>query len=171
MGLANVWFRIGEVSALPFAAGSFSIVTSRYAFHHFPEPARALKEMLRVGRPGARIAVMDMVASDDPARAARFNRMETLRDPSHVAALTLPALRQLFLDAGLPEPSIAHHQMQVELGAVMSASFPDPGDALRVRDMIVASIADDAMGVRTRVEGDKTLFSYPITLLVSAIPR
>ena len=168
--LANVSFCIGDVNALPFADESFSVVTSRYAFHHFPEPMRVLREMVRVCGPNGRVAVMDMVASDDPARAERFNRMERLRDPSHVAGLTLASLRQCFLDAGLPEPAIAHYRMPVELEGLLSASFPNPGDEERVREMIIASVADDAMGVHTRARGGKVYFSYSIALLVSTMP-
>lgn len=167
--LANAAFRVGDVSTLPFAQASFSVVTSRYAFHHFPDPARVLREMVRVCRPGGRVAVMDMVASDDAARAERFNHMERLRDPSHVAALTLASLRQCFLDAGLAEPEVAHYEMPVELDALLNASFPNAGDRERVRDMVVASIPDDAMGVRTRTRDQRVVFSYPIALLVATV--
>src|SRR5436853_3352347 len=38
-GLANVTLDHGDVTSLPYADGRFSIVVSRFAFHHFPEPA------------------------------------------------------------------------------------------------------------------------------------
>ena len=167
--LGNTSFVVGDVNALPFAESSFSIVTSRYAFHHFQEPQRVLLEMVRVGKPGGRIAVMDMMASDDPAKAERFNRMEKLRDPSHVGALTLAALRQTFHDAGLPEPTVAPYRMPVELESLLDASFPNPGDREAVREMVLASLAGDAMGVQTRRKADRVYFSYPIALLVSEL--
>jgi ubiquinone/menaquinone biosynthesis C-methylase UbiE len=169
--LNNTSFSVGDVSALPFDTGQFSIVTSRYAFHHFPDPARVLLEMVRVCKPGGRIAVMDMVASDDPEKADRFNRMEKLRDPSHVAALTLSALVQTFQDAGLPTPAIAHYKMPIELEGLLNASFPNLGDRELVREMVVSSLAGDAMGVQTRRKGDKVYFSYPIAILVATPPK
>ena len=167
--LGNTSFVVGDVNALPFAESSFSIVTSRYAFHHFQDPLRVLLEMVRVGKPGGRIAVMDMMASDDPAKAERFNRMEKLRDPSHVGALTLAALRQTFHDAGLPEPTVAPYRMPVELESLLDASFPNPGDREAVREMVLASLAGDAMGVQTQRKADRVYFSYPIALLVSEL--
>ena len=166
-GLSNATFQVGDVSTLPFAQASFSVVTSRYAFHHLADPVRVLREMVRVCRPDGRVAVMDMIASDDVEKSERFNRMERLRDPSHVEALTLAALRQCILDAGLPEPCVVHHKMDVELGAVLNASFPDEDDRERVREMVVASLADDSMGIQTRLRGNKVFFSYPIALLVT----
>jgi len=168
--LGNATFGVGDVNSLPFAAASFSIATSRYAFHHFEDPMRVLKEMVRVCKPGGRVAVMDMIASDDPARAARFNRMEKLRDPSHVAGLTLSALARCFHGAGLPEPAITHYKMPVELEGLLDASFPNPGDREVVRELVLASLIDDGMGVGTRRKAEKVYFSYPIALLVSARP-
>src|SRR5215467_9411991 len=43
--LSNVAWRQGDVLPLPWPDGSFSIVTSRFAFHHFLEPAAVLAEM------------------------------------------------------------------------------------------------------------------------------
>jgi SAM-dependent methyltransferase len=46
--LTNVTWRLGDVLPLPFTDGTFTLVTARYAFHHFPEPAAVLTEMTRV---------------------------------------------------------------------------------------------------------------------------
>lgn len=168
-GLANTSFRVGDVNALPYASASFSVVTSRYAFHHFAQPARVLGEMVRVCRPNGRVAVMDMIGPEDAGESERFNRMEKLRDPSHVRAPTLASLRQCFRDAGLSDPSIAHRKMTVELEAVLNASFPNEGDKERVREMIVASLDGDSMGTQTHLRGEKVIFSYPIALLVATV--
>src|SRR5437870_101329 len=38
-GLSNVAWRQGDVYSLPFEDGSFTIVTTRFSFHHFLDPA------------------------------------------------------------------------------------------------------------------------------------
>src|SRR5262249_42843949 len=80
-GLGNVTLDQGEATPLPYADASFSVVVSRFAFHHFPDPRAVLREMRRVCRPGGRIVVCDLTASGDPAKAAAFHRIEMLRDP------------------------------------------------------------------------------------------
>ncbi len=95
-GIANVAWREGDVTSLPWPEASFTIVLTRFAVHHFPDPAAVLREMLRVCAPGGRIVVVDTCASADPAKAAAFNRLEKLRDPSHVRALPLAELKGLF---------------------------------------------------------------------------
>src|SRR5262245_8675912 len=104
-GLANVTFDQGNVLPLPYADATFSIVVSRFAFHHFQDSAAVFGEMRRVCRPGGRVVVCDLTASDDPAKAANFHRIEMLRDPSHARALTLEELGALFTSNGLPAPT------------------------------------------------------------------
>ena len=45
-----------DISALPFEDGTFTAVSCRLGFHLFPDMQLALKEMLRVLKPGGRIA-------------------------------------------------------------------------------------------------------------------
>jgi ubiquinone/menaquinone biosynthesis C-methylase UbiE len=55
--LGNLCFARGDAERLPFAAGSFDRVVSLFALLHFSNPEKALAEMVRVLRPGARIVV------------------------------------------------------------------------------------------------------------------
>ena len=122
--IANVEWHRGDVYALPFADGTFDIVSCRYAFHHLQEPARAFAEMVRVARPGGRIVLCDAVASDDPAKAAAFNAMERHRDPSTVEFRTLAFLQRLFAEAGLPEPRLSFYGVPAERDRLDAMSFP-----------------------------------------------
>ncbi len=163
----NIEWHVGDVTKLPFADRTFSVVTSRYAFHHFEHPGAVLAEMVRVCEPGGTIAVMDLCVSSDPARAKNLNRMERLRDPSHVRALTLTELSALFDQAGLPEPSPTFCAMTVRLDHLLKASFPNPGDAQEVEKLVRDSLEDDSLGARTRMEKGHLVFSYPIAILAA----
>jgi len=98
-GLTNVTWHIGDVSPLPFADASFSLVFTRYSFHHFLDPRAVLAEMVRVCTPGGRIVVVDVFTSN-PEQAEAYNRMEKLRDPSHVRSLGLEELTGLLAQVG-----------------------------------------------------------------------
>ncbi len=56
---ANLRFEVGDVYALQFAAGSFDLVYVHQVLQHLGDPVAALREMLRVLRPGGRVAVRD----------------------------------------------------------------------------------------------------------------
>ena len=165
LALTNVDWHIGNVLPLPFPDRSFSVVVSRFAFHHFPDPLAVLREMARVAT--RRIVVADMAASDDPKRAAALNRMEKLRDPSHTRALTLAKLRGLFADVGLPAPRETYYDVRGELEGLLATSFPAAGDEPVIRKMFADSLADDGLGMKTRQKGDKILLSYPIAVLAA----
>ena len=49
----------GDSEHLPFAAGSFDVVTCANSFHHYPHQDRAVAEMHRVLRPGGRLMLID----------------------------------------------------------------------------------------------------------------
>ncbi len=166
-GLANVTWQVGDVTPLPFAEASFSVVTARYAFHHFLDPELALREMKRVCRPGGRVAVIDVMASPVPEQARTFNRMEKLRDPSHVRALTLAELRALFCRHGLAVVQEAFYRLEFEVEAVLKGFFSCQGDAEIVRQMFVDSLADNALGLDSRRENGGIRFAYPIAVLVA----
>src|SRR5262245_36161979 len=138
-GLTNVTWQLGDIVPLPFPDASFTIVTSRFAFHHFLVPCAVLREMKRVCGPGGRVLVADTDASDDPVKAAEFNRMEKLRDPSHVRAMPRAELQALFAGAGLPSPKWTPTRLEGDLEGLLARSFPLPGDADKIRALFSAS--------------------------------
>jgi SAM-dependent methyltransferase len=169
--LENVTFTVGDVQPLPYGSGAFSLVVSRFAFHHFPDPGAVLREMVRVCAPDGRVVVADAAVSPDPARAAAYNRMERLRDPSHARALSLAELAGLFERAGLPAPVVTRCELRAEVESLLSRSFPAPGDADRIRALFEASLADDAMGVGAHRVDRAIHFAFPVAILVATRGR
>lgn len=164
-GLANVTWDQGDVTKLPYPDGSFSIVSSRFVFHHLEQPLIVLREMSRVCRPGGRIVVADMAPS--PEKADALNAEERLRDPSHVRAMPEEELHGLFAQAGLPESEIGHYRVECELDDLLSRSFPNSGDEQRIRKMFYDSLPGNTMDLNTRIEGGKIFYSFPVAVLVA----
>jgi SAM-dependent methyltransferase len=169
-GVANVEWRLGDVYVLPFADGSFDIVTCRFAFHHLREPARAFSEMRRVCRPGGRIVLCDGIASDDPEKAAAFNRMEKHRDPSTIEFRPLGWHLALFQSTGLPAPATHFYQVPAERERLIAASFPANDDRALLRRMIDEAVEGDRMGLVARRDRDTVKFAYPAAILVAEKP-
>ena len=95
-GIENVAFVDGDIYALPFGAAGFDLVVTSRTVHHIRRPELALAELTRVAKPGGRLLVVDALASVDPLAAAAHNRIECLRDPSHVRVLSDQDFRGLF---------------------------------------------------------------------------
>jgi ubiquinone/menaquinone biosynthesis C-methylase UbiE len=166
-GIANVAWQEGDVAALPWVDASFTVVVTRFAVHHFPDPSAVLREMVRVCAPGGRVVVADTCASADPAKAAEFNRLETLRDPSHVRALPLAELRGLFRAAGLPDPQVTFSELRDEVKNLLARSFPNPGDGDKITAIFAASAEDERLGIPVRREGDRLEYAYPVAILAT----
>lgn len=49
----------GDSEHLPFADGSFDVVTCSHSFHHYPHQPVVVREMRRVLRPGGRLMLID----------------------------------------------------------------------------------------------------------------
>src|SRR6266542_285831 len=58
-GRSNVDFVVGDVHALGLAADRFDVVHAHQVLQHVADPVAALREMLRVCRPGGTVAVRD----------------------------------------------------------------------------------------------------------------
>jgi SAM-dependent methyltransferase len=169
LSLTNVDWHVGNVLPLPFPDRSFSVVVSRFAFHHFPDPLAVIREMARVATRPGKIVVADIAASDDPRRADALNRMERLRDPSHTRALPLAEMRALFAAVGAPTPRETYYDVRADLDGLLATSFPAPGDEAKIRRMFVDSIADDGLGMKTKLKGERVLLSYPIAIFAAAL--
>ncbi|HET7871729.1 MAG TPA: methyltransferase domain-containing protein [Terriglobales bacterium] len=167
-GLSNMSWDQGDVTRLPYPDASFSIVSSRFAFHHFEDPLAVLKEKKRVCKPGGRVVVADMAPAPDKADA--LNAEERLRDPSHVRAMPEQELRGLFAKAALPEPKIGRYRVECELEDLLSRSFPNPGDDDRIRKLFADSITGNTLDLNTRIENGKIHYSFPVTVLVATRP-
>jgi ubiquinone/menaquinone biosynthesis C-methylase UbiE len=163
--LSNLSWQPGDVYSLPSPDAQFSIVSSRFAFHHLQDPLAALKEMKRVCKPSGRVVVADM--SPLPEKAAALNAAEKLRDPSHVRALPIGELRDLFQRVGLASPQINNYRMEGELEDLLARSFPNRGDADRLRKIFADSIPADALDLNTRQENGKIYYSFPVAVLVA----
>jgi ubiquinone/menaquinone biosynthesis C-methylase UbiE len=166
-GLANVSWEQGDVGSLPYADGAFDIVVTRFSMHHFRDPLLVLREMVRVCAPGGRVVVVDMHASEDAAKAAEWNRLEKLRDPSHVRCLALTELRSLFGAAGLPAPQASFYELRDEVRNLLRRSFPNPGDDVKIIEMFAASAEDDRLGIPVRRDGDRIDYAYPVAILAA----
>jgi ubiquinone/menaquinone biosynthesis C-methylase UbiE len=163
--LRNVTWQQGDVMALPYPDAHFSIVSSRFAFHHLLDPLAALQEMKRVCKPRGRIVVADMAPAFE--KAAALNAEERLRDPSHVRAMPLAELRDLFAQARLQAPRVESYRLEGELEDLLSRSFPNQGDADRIRKIFADSVENDTLDLATRRKNGKIFYGFPVVVLVA----
>lgn len=162
LGLANLTWDIGTVSPLPYPSDFFDVVISRYAFHHFLEPKKILKEMIRVCQPGGMILIADVALPAD--KIEPYNRLEKLRDPSHTHALSYEEWEGLLRDSGLRNLKRSGYRFEMELEKQLAASFPHPDDEKKIREIVRNDIEVNELGIDAHLVGEQVYFSYPIAI-------
>jgi SAM-dependent methyltransferase len=114
----GVEWRLGVAESLPFPDGCFDAVVSQFGLMFFDDPAEALRQTLRVLKPGGRLAfgVWDSLESI-PAYADEVALMERLAGTAAADALRAPFalgnrhdLETLFVGAGVEAVEISTHR-------------------------------------------------------------
>lgn len=163
--LNNIRWDTSDISNnLSYQTGSFSIVVSRYSFHHLLNQLSVLNEMNRVCNVGGQIVVIDPTPPQD--KAEMYNYVEKLRDPSHVKALTISEFEDLFKKARIPILRKGFYRMIIELEDQLQTSFPNPDDVDKIRQLFIEDTKKDILGLESQFVGDKIYFSYPNSIFV-----
>lgn len=167
-GLTNLTWQQGDIEELPFPDNSFSIILSRYAFHHILKPAIVVSEMVRVCQSGGRILIADAFLS--PEKVDAYNHFERLFDPSHARALTLEEFRGLVIGSGLQNIHLAFYKMEMEMEQHLASSYPNPGDDEKIRQLLKDDLGVDRLGIGVHLRGDEIHYAYPVTVFVGEKP-
>ena len=120
---------ISRAEHLPFADGSFDVVVTRIAPHHFADIREAIREMARVS--GDLVLVVDNLYRDDVVEEA-----ERLRDPTHVRNYGEEEWRELFLQAGLEVEAVELLETDIDLEAWLARAGCEGNEAERVRALL-----------------------------------
>jgi len=129
---------VARAEHIPFADGSFDVVVSRIAAHHFENLGEAIGEMVRVSN---RVVVIE----DMLYRTTEEEEAEKLRDPSHVHSLTADDWRDLLVDAGLEIEQTLFFSKTHDMDEWLARTGCTGEDAERVRELLApVSSADGA---------------------------
>jgi SAM-dependent methyltransferase len=120
---------------LPFADGSFDLVVTRVAAHHFADVRAAARELARVA--AARVLVVDNLDLGPEAEEA-----ERIRDPSHVRNYGEDEWRGFLADAGLAVEEVRVLEHPVEVEPWLERTGCAGADAARVRELLAGHVAD-----------------------------
>jgi SAM-dependent methyltransferase len=144
-GVTNLVFEQGVAEHLPYPEAAFDLVVSRFSLHHFADARGPLQEMVRVCRPGGRVAIIDLVSPDDPTTAVTYNQLERWRDPSHTRALTADELQGMMHHVGLDVVRMVPRDVEVYPERWMDLTQVSPP----VRQTIRVALSQDLQGLKT----------------------
>ena len=123
---------------LPYADGAFGLVICRVAAHHFSDPAGFVREASRVLKHYGSLVVIDGCVPDDQIEPGEWlNRVEKLRDPSHVQLYMPQQWRRWCIDAGLTVLSSRQDALkQKDLNWYLNVANTPEENRKKVRELV-----------------------------------
>jgi ubiquinone/menaquinone biosynthesis C-methylase UbiE len=136
-----ITFEVGEAHALPFPENTFDICRAARLLEHVPDAEPALKEMVRVTRPGGRMVVFDFdwdtLIIDHPdketTRTVVMSYSDSIRNgwigrqlprlfkERHLQVLSIDPI-QVFVHYELAELFLGSHLAQLQANGTLSPS-------------------------------------------------
>jgi ubiquinone/menaquinone biosynthesis C-methylase UbiE len=127
LGFRNAQFEVASADPLPFPADTFDAVVSRFGVMFFPSPVDGVREMLRVLKPGCKLALAVWhFADSNPFHYVLARVMERFVDspppapdaPDPFRFATPGKLRDVLAEAGAMAPS--ERLLQFKIAAPLS---------------------------------------------------
>jgi SAM-dependent methyltransferase len=135
---------VASAEELPFADGSFDVVTCRIAAHHFRDIRAAVAEMARIAQ--RLVVIEDNVFIDDAVEEA-----ERLRDPTHVRCYSEDEWKDLLTAAGLEVEQVERFERHPVVDDWLARVETPPADGARVRELLGDRIQDGALKLQSIV--------------------
>jgi ubiquinone/menaquinone biosynthesis C-methylase UbiE len=170
-GLRNIVFLRGDAMSLPWIDRQFDLVACRLTLHQVADPRAVIREMVRVTRSTGRLAIIDMVAMDDPGVAAETNRLERLRDPSHGRTLTTAEIHQLLTEAGARVVHSMTREQPIDVEDWMERTATPSSARVEIRQRFESELAGrDPTGLRPFRDAKGVLMLTHVWAMTVAVP-
>ena len=160
----NITFSVAAAESLPFADASLDLVTCRLAPHHFQDVPKFLSEVHRVLRTDGLFCLVDSVSPESKKLIAWQNRVEKLRDNSHVYGYPPSEWDEMITGVGfsLEQTSHVRNAQMSFLWWVRPEKNP-PEVVQKIRDAFAQLSPNEAKKYYTvEVVGDDFHFSWPM---------
>ena len=158
----QIEWRQGRAEALAFDNGSFDAVVSQFGLMYFEDRQVALREMMRVLRPGGHfaVAVWDSL-ENSPGYKALTDLLLRLFGEEAANALRAPfvlgnaaELRALFSDAGIPQTEITTHDGAAHFPSIEALVYTE------IKGWVLADTMDDTQVDLIQREAAQALASF-----------
>jgi SAM-dependent methyltransferase len=124
---------VAPAEELPFADGSFDVVTCRIAAHHFQDIRKAVSEM-------ARVSERLLVIEDNLYAGENVEEAERLRDSTHVRRYSEEEWREMVTDAGFEVEQVEYFPRRQNADAWLARVDTPAPIAARIRELLADEI-------------------------------
>ena len=155
--LNNLVFVLGRSEKMPFLDHTFDVVTCRRAAHHFTDKKKFVSEVRRVLKPGGTFGFVDMLSPENDIDDS-FNKLERIRDPTHLSAETKNFWEKTLLEPGFIINFSQTFQERISFEKWLSPVRPNDDAGIQCRNYLeknehlkkMISFQDDSI-IKTRI--------------------
>jgi ubiquinone/menaquinone biosynthesis C-methylase UbiE len=181
----RIEWREGRAEALPLPDESFDAVVSQFGFMFFEDRPKALREMMRVLRPGGRLAVAVCDAVENSPGYAAFARLldrlfgkpvgDAFRAPFVLGDEKL--LLEIAHEAGISDARVARHAGKVRFASVAALVSTERACVWTLGgvlddDQFARLLAEAGTALKPYVAGDGAIvFDMPALIVTAAKAR
>lgn len=97
--ISNLIFQVFDGLEYPFEGGSFDLIVTRYAFHHFPNVVSSIQQMNRMLSKGGRVLVSDPMRDEKDINGIIDEYMRVKKD-GHIQFYSKKEIDDLFVNNG-----------------------------------------------------------------------
>ena len=127
---------VASAEHIPFDDGSFDVVVTRIAPHHFEDVRAALGEMERAS--AGLVVIEDTLFSSEAHEQA-----EKIRDPTHVRNYTEEEWKEMLFEAGLELEQVEMFEKAHALEEWLARTGCEGDEAVQVRELLADRMTDD----------------------------
>ena len=147
-GAANVDIRWANATALPYDRAAFDIVVCRDLCRYIPDLGQLFTGLHTVARPGGKLALDELIGSENPVKRATHQALEMQHDPAIARLYSESEIEQRVREAGFRIERAEAYDAALELESWLADSALDEGAQTALGEMMRASIEGDPAALR-----------------------
>ncbi len=165
-GLKNVGFDCSDVEHLPYNDNSYSIVVCKSAFHHFINPNKVFKEMVRCCEKSGKISIQDIVAYKDKNVNDFFEAFDKLVDISHNRVLSQNDFNKLFPDNKIVKTGEFRIDVDLNVNEYLEHAQQDKKNRIEIQKLLKKGKNDNKFSDYLFFKNDELYFKRPVYLII-----
>lgn len=165
-GLENVGFDCSDVEHLPYSDHSYSVVVCKSAFHHFTNPDKVFKEMIRCCEKSGKISIQDIVAYEDETVNDFFETFDKLVDISHNKTLSKFEFNRLYEENNIEKTGDFRLNVDLNVNEYLGHARQDNENKIKIQKLLEKGQNDRKIAEYLFLKEGELTFKRPVYLII-----
>ena len=171
LAATNIAIRWSDAITLPYREASFDLVTCRDLCPYLRDTAALFAQLRRALKVGGRLALDELIGSENPVKRATHQAIETQRDPAFVKLYSESEIELRLKECGFRIERAEVYDRSVDPEEWLTQAAANKDTRTAVKKMMQESIDGDATGLRIqRGKNGEITFTQRRLRLLARVP-